>query len=636
MNPISQNGPEAPRSRDVYPVVILGHVDHGKSTLIGRLLHDTGRLPEGKLEELQAAARRRGAPLEWAHVTDALQLERDQGITVDTTRIWFPTEKRAYQIIDAPGHTEFLRNAVTGAASAQAAILLVDAASGLEAQTRRHAYLARLLGIRRLIVAVNKMDLVDYASARFSQVSIDVEDYLGEIDLEADAIVPISARLGDNVAAPSADMRWWTGPTLLQALDAIPAPPAAQERPLRLPVQDIYRRGESRILVGRIAAGRLRVGDLLDIAPGGQQARIASLESWDGGTHLAAAAGESVALTLDRPAFVERGHVLTAPAAPAAQSYPVAESHAVAMRLFWLDRTPLQVGDRLTLKHLTASYPVTVEHVRHLVDVETLAEEPAEAVPQNAVADLVLRSTRPIVFDRHDQNPATGRGVLVRGHRVAGGCLLLEPANAARAGNITAVSQSVGPAERAAANGHLGGVIWLTGLSGAGKSTLAMGAQALLFSRGWQVAVLDGDNLRHGLNRDLGFSAEERAENIRRTAEVARLFAESGMIAIASLISPARADRAAARQIAGEHFREVHVRAELATCEARDPKGLYARARAGEIRNFTGISAPYETPEAPDLVVDTDRDREADAIARLVDHIHRQFGQREGWLRATG
>ncbi|MEQ8345339.1 MAG: adenylyl-sulfate kinase [Sneathiellaceae bacterium] len=620
---------QSPKSAGIYPVVILGHVDHGKSTLIGRLLHDTGRLPDGKLAELEAAAKRRGAALEWAHVTDALQLERDQGITVDTTRIWFPTARRTYQIIDAPGHAEFLRNAVTGAAAAQAAILMVDISRGVEAQTRRHAYLAHLLGIRRLIVAVNKMDLVDYSSSRFSLVTSELDSYLTEIGLEADVMVPISARHGDGVAAGSADMAWWTGPTLLQALDALPAPAAPRERPLRLPVQDIYRRDDSRILVGRIEAGRVRVGDNVDIAPGGQQARVASLETWNGAVQLAAAAGESVALTLDKPVFVERGHVLVAPAAPAAQS------HAVAVRLFWLDRTPLKPGDRLTFKHLTASYPVTVERIRHLVDVETLAEQDATEVPQNAVADLVLRSTRPVVFDRHDEDPATGRGVLVRDYRVAGGCLLLDGADTVKAQNITAVSTSVGPAERAAANGHLGGVIWLTGLSGAGKSTLAMGAQSLLFSRGWQVTVLDGDNLRHGLNRDLGFSAEERAENIRRTAEVARLMAESGMIVITSLISPARADRAAARQVAGGHFREVHVRADLSVCEARDPKGLYAKARAGEIRNFTGISAPYEEPERPDLAIDTGRDSVTAAIAKLVDHIDRQFGRSTASLRLS-
>ncbi len=619
-----------PRTDGIFPVVILGHVDHGKSTLIGRLLHDTGRLPDGKLAELEAAAKRRGAALEWAHVTDALQLERDQGITVDTTRIWFPTAARTYQIIDAPGHAEFLRNAVTGAAAAEAAILLVDIARGLEAQTRRHAYLARLLGIRRLIVAINKMDLVDYSSARFTQVTTELEGYLSEIGLEADFMVPISARHGDGVAAPSADMRWWTGPTLLQALDALPDTAAPRERALRLPVQDIYRRDDKRILVGRIEAGRVRVGDTVDIAPGGQQAKIAGLETWNGAVQLAATAGESVALTLDKPVFVERGHVLVAPAAPAAQS------HAVAVRLFWLDRTPLKPGDRLTFKHLTASYPVTVEAIRHLVDVETLAEQPAEEVPQNAVADLVLRSTRPIVFDAHDEDAVTGRGVLVRDYRVAGGCLLLEGADTVKAQNITAVSTSVGPAERAAANGHLGGVIWLTGLSGAGKSTLAMGAQSLLFSRGWQVTVLDGDNLRHGLNRDLGFSAEERAENIRRTAEVARLFAESGMIVVVSLISPARADRAAAREVAGAHFREVHVRADLSVCEARDPKGLYAKARAGQIPNFTGVSAPYEEPESPDLVIDTGRDSVEAALARLVDHIDQQFGRGTASLRLAG
>lgn len=607
------------------PIVVVGHVDHGKSTLVGRLLHDTDSLPNGKLEELRALARRRGTELEWSFVLDALQVERDQGITVDTTRLWFRSARRGYVIIDAPGHAEFLRNMVTGAASAEAAVLVVDATQGVSEQTRRHAYLLTLLSVTQVAVVVNKMDLLGHDRDRFEAVAGEVRRYLGEIGLVPSAVIPIAARHGDNVARRSAAMDWWDGPTLLDALDGFERRAAPVDQPLRLPIQDVYRQDDRRILVGRIESGRLRVGDTLRFAPGGQTARLVSIETWNSAPHISAGAGQSVALVLDREIFVERGAV-----ASHVHDRPP-EVNRLQVRLFWLDREPLVPGERLTLRLGTARHAVTVEAIERVIDVQDLRAGAADRVEPNGVAEVVLRARARIAADPFTAVPATGRGVLVRDHRVVGGAVVMAPL-AADARNLTPVASSVSAAERAAANGHRGGVYWFTGLSGAGKSTLAMAFQRHLFDRGYQVYVLDGDNLRQGLNRNLGFSPEDRSENIRRVAEVARLFADAGIIVLTAFISPYRADRASAREIIGEDFREVYVKASLDTCAARDPKGLYARARAGEIPEFTGVTAPYEEPESPDLVLDTERLAVEAAVALLYEDVQHRFAVRGGMI----
>ena len=612
------------------PIVIVGHVDHGKSTLIGRLLHDTGSLPEGKLDEVEALCRRRGVDFEWSFVMDALQLERDQGITLDTTRIWFSSPARGYVIIDAPGHEQFLKNMVTGAASADAAVLVVDATEGVSEQTRRHAYLLTLIGVPQVVVAVNKMDLVGFDARRFAAVAGEVRDYLERIGLHPAEVVPLSARGGDNLAAPSAALDWWRGATLLAALDALPSRPAAADRPLRLPVQDVYREGDRRVLVGRIDSGRLRLGDALRFLPTGRTARVASMEGAQGTAPIAAVAGQSVAITLDDDLFVERGHIAAAPDAPPAQAL------AVRARVFWLDERPVAVDDSLTLKLGTAAYPVRLEAVERVIDTQDLGRHQADTVGANEIAEVVLRSPVPILFDPAADNRLGGRGVLARDYRLVGGCILEGPEGAGADTidrNLTEVAPSVAAGEIAAANGHAGGVLWLTGLSGAGKSTLAMALRRRLFAHGWQTAVLDGDNLRTRLNADLGFTPADRSENIRRTAEVARLMAEAGQIVVVALISPLAEDRRRARRIIGDGFHEVHVSADLAVCEARDPKGLYARARAGAIRNFTGVDAPYEPPEAPELTVDTTTAPPADAVDRLAAYATTRFALPAGTRR---
>lgn len=597
------------------PIVIVGHVDHGKSTLVGRLLHDTGSLPDDKMAQVRALSAKRGLDLEWSFLLDALQIERDQGITVDTTQVWFSTPTRRYVIIDAPGHKEFLRNMLSGAASAEAAVLVVDASIGVSEQTRRHAYILELLGLRQVIVAVNKMDLVGRDEGRYQAVATEIREYLAGLNIEPAAIVPISARHGDNVVGPSAGMPWYGGPSLVAALDGAEPRQLPVGRPLRLPVQDVYRLDDKRFIVGRIESGSLSVGDALRFAPHGAIARVASIETWNmPGAKQHAATGESVALTLDEEIFVERGHLASAP-----DTSPI-ETQVLSARLIWLDREPLIVGRRLTLRLNSARYDVVVEAIERAIDVQGLLSTAAERVEQNGVAIVRLRSRARMAVDTFDTDPRTGRGVAVDGHRVLAGCVV-EKALAVQA-NIVGVQTSVDTVERAQTHGHRGGVLWLTGLSGAGKSTLAMGLLRRLFDRGRQVYALDGDNLRQGLNSDLGFSAGDRSENIRRAAEVARLFADAGFIVVVALISPLQADRQRARRIVGPAFREVYVRADISTCRQRDPKHLYARADAGEVAEFTGVSAPYEAPSAADVTVDTtdqDIDQSIDALEAFVE-----------------
>jgi len=614
-------------ARRLLYVAIVGHVDHGKSTLVGRLLHETGALPEGKVEAVEAMCRRRGMPFEWAFVTDALQAERDQGITIDVSHIRFRTASRPYVLVDAPGHREFLKNMISGAALADAALLVIDAIEGVRDQSKRHGYLLHLLGVRQVVVAVNKMDLVDYDQARFAAIETEYRAYLKSLGVEPRHVVPISARHGDNVATPSPRMAWYRGPTVLAAVDGFVAPLARPDLPLRLPVQDVYKFDERRIIAGRIESGRARVGDTLLFSPSNKTARLASFETVNRTTPmLEASAGESVGFTLDDQIFVERGEVVSL------LSDPPIETNVFRARIFWLGAKPMRQGDAYTLKLHTLSAPVRIETIERVVDTGDLSARAAGQVERNGIAEVVISARRMLALDAHDRNPHLGRFVLVDGYDVVGGGIInmegypdQRQAITVRSTNLTEVAPGVSAEARARHNGHTGGVLWLTGLSGAGKSTLAVTLERLLFQKGYQVYVLDGDNVRNGLNANLGFSPEDRAENIRRVGEVAALFADAGLIVITSFISPYRADRDRARAAAKERFHEIYVRADLATCEERDPKGLYKRARAGQIRDFTGISAPYEPPSDPQLVVDTGVMTIDESVSHLLAYIERHF-----------
>uniref|UniRef100_UPI00313840A5 adenylyl-sulfate kinase n=1 Tax=Ferrovibrio terrae TaxID=2594003 RepID=UPI00313840A5 len=531
------------------------------------------------------------------------------------------TQRRRYVIIDAPGHKEFLKNMVTGAAQADAAILVVDAAQGLAEQTRRHAYLLHLLGIRQVAVAVNKIDLIDHDPVKFQAVADAVRNYLADIGIEVQAIVPLSARQGDNIASRSLNTAWYQGPTLIGALDAFAPRAQLTEQPLRLPIQDLYRYEDKRIVVGRIESGHLKVGDRIRFAPGGREATVATLEFWDGNVKRTprseAVAGESVAFTLDEDVFVERGALASTP------DQRPREATRVTVRLFWLDREALKPGDRLTLKLGTAEREVEVEAITEVLDVESLNSADAKQVDRNGVARVTLRSRKPLALDLYENNARTGRGVLIRGPQIAGGFIVDFAGETTE--NLFPFDVGVGKPQRAQINGHRGGVLWLTGLSGAGKSTIAIATLHTLLRRGMQIYALDGDNLRSGLNRDLGFTPADRNENIRRIAEVARLMADAGLIVIVSTISPLISLREMAREIIGHDFHEIYIQADVATCQARDRKGLYARALAGEIPNFTGVSAPYEAPITPALTLDTRRTTPDAAAARFCDFIEQTF-----------
>ena len=608
------NGTTRPQVR----IVIVGHVDHGKSTLVGRLLHETGSLPEGKLEMLKAVSARRGMPFEWSFLLDALQTERDQGITIDTTQIRFRTGSRDIVLIDAPGHAEFLRNMITGASQADGAVLIIDALEGVRDQTRRHGYLLHLLGIRQVAVVVNKMDRVDFSSERFNEISEEISAHLTSLGVTPSAVIPISARDGDGVASRTARIGWYAGPTVVEALDALePARPLAA-LPLRLPVQAIYKFDDRRIVAGRIESGHLAAGDEIVIMPAGKIAKINSVESWP----LASVtdqrgAGSSVGITLDRELFIERGdiigHVGNRPR----------DTRRLRARIFWLHETPLSKGDAILIRLGTREARAVVVAIEKAIDPGELTSQENEAIARNHVGEIEISLAQSIAADTYADNPRTGRLVIEVSSRIAGGGLVLSVDAGQRANpvDIVPVESALRPQERAARYRHNGAVVWLTGLPGAGKSTLAKALERRLFSRGGSPILLDGDTLRAGLNGDLGFSPDDRRENIRRLAELAAHLARNGHIAVVAAVSPAREDRAMARRIGNELFREVHVSTPAAVCESRDPKGHYAKARAGALSGFTGIGNDYEPPANAELTLDTS-DR---SVSDLTDEIERML-----------
>lgn len=618
-------------TRDLLRIVIVGHVDHGKSTLVGRMFHDTGSLPDGKYEAIKAVCEKRGVPFEWAFLMDALQAERDQGITIDTSQIWFKTDARDYTIIDAPGHKEFLKNMITGAAQSDAALLIIDAAEGVREQSRRHGYLLHLLGIRQVAVAVNKMDLIGYEKEQFDLIEQEYRDYLASIGVTPTFVIPVSAREGDNIVNQTGAMPWYKGPTVVRALDSFMPNASPVDRPLRFPVQDVYKFDQRRILAGRIEEGRIAVGDEIVFSPSNKTARVQSIEAWSAipGKPLPqeGAAGESVGITLDEQIFVERGELISH-----VQHAPI-ETDVFRARIFWLGHEPMMKGKSYRIKLGTMEAPVTVQSIESIIDTSDLSNTSSHQVERNQVAEVVLRSRRMLALDEFNTAPKTGRFVLIDKYDIAGGGIISMEGYAnqrdlitARSTNITRVEHGITTEARAFRNGHKGGVLWFTGLSGAGKSTVAVALEKKLFEKGFNVFVLDGDNVRHGLNANLSFSPEDRAENIRRVGEVSALFARAGMIAITSFISPYRSDRDRARAaMNGGDFHEIYVKADVATCEARDPKGLYKKARAGEIKDFTGISAPYEEPENAELVLDTSALSVDESVEKLVNYVEMKF-----------
>jgi bifunctional enzyme CysN/CysC len=609
----------------VIKIVFVGHVDHGKSTLIGRILEETGSLPPGKIEALRASCQAQGQRFEYAFVLDALAEEQQQNITIDTTQIHFRTGDRDYVIIDAPGHEEFLKNMITGAASADAAVMVIAADEGAREQSRRHGQLLSLLGIRQVIVAVNKMDLVNYSEPAFRRIEQEYANFLQGLGLKARAFIPVSSSAGVNISRQeNGAMPWFNGTSLLESLNGLAPAASAAEQPLRFPIQDVYRRENRRILAGRIESGTLRVGDQLLFSPHHKTSRVATIERWPASSGDSAMAGESIGITLCDHIFIERGHV-----ASHETDAPI-ESNRIHARVFWIGAEPLRVGAHYRLKLVTQDVECQVVAVGNVIDAATLDQTAFERAELriNEVAEVTLQTRAPLVLDNHERVPALGRFVLAEGGTLVGGGIIsgarYTTPGAVKSDNIFWSESEITAARRALRNQHRGAVVWLTGLSGAGKSTIARGLEKELFRLSMHTYVLDGDNLRHGLNANLGFSPEDRAENIRRVSEVAKLMADAGTVVITSFISPYRADRTRARAIAlqaGAEFVEIFVEAPLAVCEQRDPKGLYQKARAGKLTGFTGIDAPYEPPEDPEIVVRTHEQTAAESVDQILTQL---------------
>ena len=593
-------------------VVVVGHVDHGKSTFVGRLLHDTDSLPNGKIEQVRKNCAAEGMEFEYAFLLDALLEEQEQNITIDTTRIFFRTKQRAYAIIDAPGHKEFLKNMVTGAASASAALLLIDAGEGVMDQSRRHAFLLSLLGVKQLVVLVNKMDLVKHDQATYEKIKTEYSAFLQSLGLTAVHFIPIAAKHGENVVTRSDKMKWWQGPTVTEALDNFRHEDDLTGLPLRLPVSDIYRFDHRRIVAGRVEAGAIRPGDELIFQPGGRRSVVRTFEDWPGPeSREVAVTGDSAGFTLSEQIFVERGQV-----ASHANNQPRVGREFRA-RIFWLGKEPLQLNKTYRLRLLTQNVQAVISKIEKITDASTLESIQANSVPRDSICEVIVRATRPVAFDLHHECAITGRFAVEDAGRINGGGIILEARseNNSREGKVTAT-------ERTARSGHPPAVIWFTGLSGSGKSTIAELVERRLFDAGRQVYRVDGDDLRTALNRDLGFSSADRAESVRRASAVAGLFANSGHIALVTLIAPLAADRAKARAALANHaFIEVFVDAPLEVCESRDVKGLYAKARRGEIAEFTGISSPYEAPESPEVHVRTDKLSTEEAVQLVLNAL---------------
>ncbi len=592
--------------------VVVGHVDHGKSTLIGRLLADTGALPDDRIEKVKRICEAQRKPFEYAFLLDALEAEQLQGVTIDITEVRFAWQERDYLIIDAPGHKEFMKNMITGAAHADAALLVVDAREGVQEQSYRHAYLLSFLGVKSMAVVVTKMDLVDYAQEVFEQIRAGYGRFLDALEIRPVGFIPVSAVGGDNVTVRTSRMEWYRGPSVLELLAELRVADEVGAGGFRLPVQDVYKFDERRIIAGRLEAGRVAVGDEIQVWPSGHRARVKSIEQWPetADAPLTAEAKASVGITLDYQLFVQRGDVLADPA------HPPRVSNFLAANAFWIGRAPLELNRTYRLKLATLERDVEVFSITRVLSPVTMEMEAGRTgIGQNEAGELVLRSVRPFVFDVAADIPTTGRFVLLDGYNVVGGGIVLEAEELyrrpyrhglPRSAGISPVRGTLTADDRAASYGHRSHVVWLAGVPGAGKSTIARYLDRELFNRHIKAFVLDGENLRFGLSADLAFTDIDRTEQARRAAEVARLFQLAGLVVIVALVSPFDADREYARAVIGdEHFTLVHLHAPASVLRQRDPHGLYSRADRDPALSVPGLTAPYEPPRSAALDFDT-------------------------------
>ncbi len=598
-------------------IVIVGHVDHGKSTVIGRLLADTNSLPEGKLDQVRENCKRESKVFEYAFLLDALKDEQSQGITIDSARCFFKSSLRDYIIIDAPGHIEFLKNMISGAARAEAALLIIDADEGIQENSRRHGYMLSMLGIKQVVVCVNKMDLVDYSKSVFDKIKSDYSEFLGNVGITPKEFIPISALKGDNIIKGSESLSWFEGNSVLSSLDSFKKEKSEEEKPFRMFVQGVYkftRKGDSRrIIAGRVDSGSIKVGDKVVFFPSNKSSEVSSIECLNS-TRTEVSAGHSTGFTLKEQVYINRGEVMCRKD----ERTPYVSS-SIKSNIFWMGKESMVLDRWYKLKLGTLEVPVRLKKVFDVLDASSLDGCRRNEINRHDVAKCLLECKSSAAFDMFSEINASGRFVIVDDYDIAGGGIITGFVEDKR--NVVWHDREITREERSKILGHRSKMIWFTGLSGSGKSTVAVALQKKLIQEGKMVYVLDGDNVRHGLNKDLGFSEMDRIENIRRIGEVGTLFVDSGLITLAAFISPYTKDRNIVRNRLGDDFIEVFVKCAIDECEKRDPKGLYKKARKGEIKEFTGVSAPYEAPKNPEITVDTSKLSVQESVDKIYDYL---------------
>lgn len=590
---------DAHEHKTLLRFITCGSVDDGKSTLIGRLLYESKSILEDQMSTLEADSRKSGTQgddLDFALLVDGLSAEREQGITIDVAYRFFTTEKRKFIVADTPGHEQYTRNMITGASTADVAVILVDARRGILTQTRRHSYLVSLIGIKHVVLAINKLDLVNYSQEVFQQIDCEYRDFAEKLGIASVQSIPLSALRGDNMTEASANTPWYDGPSLMSYLENVDVTDNRTASDFRMLIQWVNRPNlDFRGYSGRVLGGQIQPGDAIRVLPSGKMSKVTRIVTLDGDLDKASR-HQSVTLTLDDEIDISRGDVIVAAESPSA----VADQFEATV--IWMDDSPMLPGRPYLIKMGSSIIGASLGQPKHLVDVNTLYHLPAKVMQLNEIGLCTLSLNRPAPFDPYSQNPDMGSFIIIdRFTNLTVGAGMLNFA-LRRSQNVHWQAVDVDKKARAKMNGHKPAVLWLTGLSGSGKSTIADLLEQRLYTRGAHTYLLDGDNVRHGLNKDLGFSDADRVENIRRIGEVAKLMVDAGLIVITAFISPFRAERDLARSLVAENeFLEVFIDTPLEVAESRDPKGLYKKARRGELKNFTGIDSPYEAPDQPDL-----------------------------------
>ena len=612
----------AHEQKELLRFITCGSVDDGKSTLIGRMLYESHMLFDDHLAALEADSKKvgtQGGEIDFALLVDGLAAEREQGITIDVAYRFFSTDKRKYIVADTPGHEEYTRNMATGASTADVAIILIDASQGVLTQTRRHSFIVSMVGVKRIVLAVNKLDLVDYSQEVFDSILADYHNFANEaLNLEEITAVPISALKGDNIVGPSENTPWYDGPSIMDYLEGVEVSSTSQSRPFRMPVQWVNRPNrEFRGFAGLIGSGVISPGDRIRVLPSGTESTIERIVTSNGDLELAGA-GRSVTLTLSDEIDISRGDIITA------ADNPCSSADQFQTRILWMDDSAMMPGRQYLFKSNTQTTSMTLGRLKHRIDVNTLEELPAKVLEMNDIGICNISLSNRVAFDSYDNDPTMGGFIII--DRITNNTVGMGLIDFAlrRAENIHWQSMDVTKESRAEQKSQQPRLVWFTGLSGSGKSSIANILEKKLQAMGRHTITLDGDNVRHGLNRDLGFTKADRVENIRRVGEASKLMVDAGLICITSFISPFESERQMVRDLMGDgEYIEVFVDTPLEVCEQRDVKGLYAKARGGELPNFTGISSPYEAPVNPEVTIDTTQVSAEKAADQIIDYLSR-------------